>query len=243
MRFEILTLFPGYFDSPLRQGVIGRAVADGAFQVGIRNIRDFATDRRSTADDAPYGGGGGMVMKVEPLSRAVEAVTESGGPRPTVVLMTPQGERFDHGVAQRLSGLERIVLICGRYEGFDERVRSLADMELSIGDYVLSGGEAAALVVVEAVARLLPGVLGCEDSARRDSFVDGLLEGPQYTRPEEYRGMRVPAEILSGNHAEIRRWRREQSIRRTFERRPDLIETASLSDEERALVEELKRGE
>ncbi|HHL39872.1 MAG TPA: tRNA (guanosine(37)-N1)-methyltransferase TrmD [Deltaproteobacteria bacterium] len=229
MRFDILTLFPAYFDSPLKQSVLGRAAQRGLIEVRTHDIRDFARDRHRTTDDSPYGGGAGMVMKVEPVVAAIESLVgprepgvrgASAGER--VVMLTPQGEPFDQAMASRLAALERVVLLCGRYEGFDERIRAFVDMELSVGDYVLSGGEPAALVVVDAVARLVEGVLGNSASALTDSFSSGLLEHPHYTRPDEFRGLTVPAVLLSGDHGAIERWRRAESRRRTLQRRPDL---------------------
>ncbi|VAW39126.1 tRNA (guanine(37)-N(1))-methyltransferase [hydrothermal vent metagenome] len=228
--FDILTLFPEFFDSPLRQSVIGRAVEAAVIGVTRRNIRDYSTDKHRSVDSAPYGGGAGMVMRVEPVVAAIEAAraeAEELGRRATVILLTPQGGQFSHEKAVGLAELEYLVLVCGRYEGFDERVRGYADMELSIGDYVLAGGEAAALVVIDAVGRLIPGVLGDIESVKHESFSDGALEYPQYTRPEEFRGAAVPPVLLSGNHALIDKWRAEQSVRRTAERRPGLLEVRS----------------
>jgi len=225
--FDILTLFPEFFDSPLKQSVIGRSIESGILCVTLRNIRDYSTDKHSSVDSAPYGGGAGMVMKVEPVATAIEAARDAAralGKRATVILLTPQGEQFGHKKAVELSGLEYLVLVCGRYEGFDERIRGYVDLELSIGDYVLAGGEVAALVVIDAVGRLVPGVLGGIESVKHESFSDdGALEYPHYTRPELYKGARVPEVLLSGNHALIDQWRREQSQKRTLERRPELL--------------------
>lgn len=237
MRFEILTLFPEFFDSPLRQSIIGRAVSGGLLDISVRNIRDYTTDKHRTTDDYPYGGGAGMVMKVEPVARALEAVGKG-----KVILTTPQGARLTQGLAKGLSAEERLVIICGRYEGVDERIRGFADLEVSIGDYVLTGGEIAALAIIDAVGRLVPGVLGDEQSAVQESFSEGLLEYPHYTRPEEFRGMRVPEVLLSGNHKEIERWRRQEALRRTYLRRPDLLEGASLTDEDKRFIAKLKGG-
>lgn len=234
MRFDILTLFPDFFTSPLKHGVIGRAVSRGLLTVGIRNIRDFTDDGHRTTDDSPYGGGAGMVMKVEPVARAIEAVRGEGA-ETTVVLATPQGARFSQETALKLKRRGRIAVVCGRYEGFDERIRELVDMEVSAGDYILTGGEIPALMIMDAVGRLIPEVLGEPSSPERESFSDGLLEYPQYTRPEDWRGMKVPSVLLSGDHASIERWRRRESIARTLSRRPDLIEKADLNDWERAL--------
>lgn len=243
MRIDIFTLFPEMFDGPFSVGIFKRAVDRGLVAVNLHNIRDYTHDRHRTVDDYPYGGGAGMVLKPEPIFEAVESVRSEiaiEGPLP-VILLTPQGRLFSQPVARELSGQANLLLVCGRYEGIDERVcEHLVTDEISIGDYVLSGGELAAMVVVEAVVRLIPGVLGSEESLLSDSHVDGLLEYPQYTRPPEYRGWRVPDVLLSGNHAEISRWRREEAIRRTFKRRPELLDRAVLSPEERQLVERLR---
>ncbi len=247
MRFDILTLFPGFFASPLDESIIGRAVKKGIFEVRTHNIRDFATDKHRTTDDTTYGGGAGMVMKVEPVVRALESIRGEGAKgargqgRTRVILATPQGTPFTQRTAKELSGLERVIIICGRYEGFDERIRAFVDMEVSIGDYILTGGEIPALAIIDSVARHLDGVLGDEASLKTDSFSSGLLEYPQYTRPEDFRGMKVPDVLLSGNHAVIERWRRGQSLKRTLERRPELIDTAELTEEDRALIGEIKK--
>ncbi len=238
MRFDILTLFPDFFTSPLKQSILGRAVSKGLLTVNTVNIRDFAADKHRTTDDCPYGGGHGMVMKVEPVVSALESVISGKEPRPRIILVTPQGRPFNHRVARELSAFPGLVIICGRYEGVDERIRNLADIELSVGDYVLTGGEIAALVIIDSVVRLKPGVLGGSDSAANDSFSDGLLEYPQYTRPEDFRGLKVPEELLSGNHGEIEKWRKKQSLIRTYERRPDLLQEAGLTENDRAVIEE-----
>lgn len=241
MRFDILTLFPGFFDGPIRESIIGRAVAKGIIEVNTWNIRDWAPGKHKTTDDSPYGGGAGMVMKVEPVALALESLRDKEpSARPLVILPSPQGAPFTHAQAQRLTGSERIIIICGRYEGVDERIRGLVDLEISVGDYILTGGEIPALTIIDAVSRLIPGVLGEPESAIDESFSNGLLEYPHYTRPDDYRGMPVPQVLLSGNHAQIARWRREQSIIRTFKRRPELLAAADLSPEERRLVEKLK---
>ncbi|MDD5082266.1 MAG: tRNA (guanosine(37)-N1)-methyltransferase TrmD [Dehalococcoidales bacterium] len=233
MRIDILTLFPQMFQGVFDTGIFQRAVADKLVSVNLYNIRDYTHDKHRTVDDYPYGGGAGMVLKPEPIFEAVESIRpgphpESGGP--PVILMTPQGRLFSQKLAAEFARQERLILICGHYEGVDERIRQhLVTDEISIGDYVLSGGELAAMVVIDAVVRLLPGVLGSEASALDDSHVSGLLEYPQYTRPEVYRGWLVPQVLLSGNHAQIARWRREQAIIRTRERRPDLLAKANLS--------------
>ncbi|OGP94673.1 MAG: tRNA (guanosine(37)-N1)-methyltransferase TrmD [Deltaproteobacteria bacterium RBG_19FT_COMBO_56_10] len=241
MIFEILTLFPEFFTSPLKQSVVGKAIAKGIIQVTAHNLRDYTLDKHKTTDDSPYGGGHGMVMKVEPMVRAIEAL-KSGRPDATVVMTTPQGERFTQKTAAEFAALPAIIIVCGRYEGYDERIRAFADREVSVGDYVLSGGEIPALAVIDAVARLVPGVLGEPGSSESDSFSAGLLEYPQYTRPEEFRGMTVPEVLLSGNHASIEKWRRREALKRTFLKRPDLIELADLTSGDRAFLEEMKRG-
>lgn len=245
MHIHILTLFPNMFTAPFGESIVRRAIDRGLVQIAIYNIRDYATDRHHVVDDSPYGGGPGMVLKPEPLFKSVEAVLgekgESGLP---VLLLTPQGRLFDQQAAQELARYGEMVLICGHYEGVDERVRErLVTDEISIGDYILSGGELAAMVVVDAVVRQLPGVLGSEASVGEDSHVGGLLEYPQYTRPQSFRGWEVPEVLLSGNHAAIARWRREHSLRRTIRRRPDLLERAALSEEDRRLVTRMEREE
>ena len=239
MIIDVVTIFPEFFASPLECSILGRAQAAGIMQVRVHNLRDWTTDRHQIVDDAPYGGGGGMVLKPDPLFAAVEALNAEE-PRGHVVLLTPQGRTFDQPRAEALARESRVILICGHYEGVDERVRdTLVDEELSIGDYVLTGGEPAALVVVDAVTRLQPGALGDELAPAQDSFGSGLLEYPHYTRPAEFRGLPVPEVLLSGHHEEIRRWRRKQALKRTRERRPDLLETAALSKEDLALLQEL----
>jgi tRNA (guanine37-N1)-methyltransferase len=232
MKIEVFTLFPEVMRPYLSASILGKAQEAGLVEIGLHNIRDYALDRHSTTDDEPYGGGGGMVMKPEPLFAAVETVLGEQLGETRVVLLTPQGRVFKHAIAQELASLRRIALISGRYEGVDERVREhLADDEISIGDYVLTGGELPALVVIDAVVRLLPGALGDEAASTQDSHSEGLLEGPHYTRPAEYRGWKVPEVLRSGDHAKIAAWRRQQSHRRTVERRPDLLEQANLSPE------------
>ena len=240
MRIDILCLFPEMFVSPFGQSIVKRAEERGLANVVTHNIRDFTHDRHHTADDYPYGGGAGMVLKPEPIFEAAEHVKETTGfGDEPVVLLTPQGRLFSQSIARELSEHRRLMLICGHYEGVDERVAEhLATDSVSIGDYVLTGGEVAAMVVVEAVVRLIPGVLGSEVSAEDESHARGLLEYPQYTRPEVFREWSVPATLLSGNHAEIAAWRRRQSLLRTAERRPDLLERATLSDKERTWISE-----
>jgi tRNA (guanine37-N1)-methyltransferase len=240
MTFDIVTIFPGMVETPLREGILGRAIERGQIDVRVRDLRDYTDDRHRVVDDVPYGGGPGMVLKPEPLFRAVEAIAAERGRPDAVILTSPQGRRFDHREAQRLSRLGRVIVLCGRYEGIDERVREgLATEELSIGDFVLTGGELAALVIVDAVARLCPGVVGDDQSVAEDSFVRGLLDFPHYTRPADFRSMAVPPVLLSGHHAEIARWRRREALRRTLTRRPDLLEGATLDDDERAMLREL----
>jgi tRNA (guanine37-N1)-methyltransferase len=242
MKFDILTLFPGMFGGPFSESIIKRAIEDGLINIRLHDIRDYATDRHKTADDSPYGGGAGMVMKVEPLAACIEAVRmESRSAR--VILTTPGGRRLDQALASELAGEEALIIICGRYEGVDERVRELfVDDEISLGDFVMTGGELAAMVIVDAVSRLLPGVLGSAESALSDSFSDGLLEYPHYTRPAEFRGLGVPEVLLSGNHREIEKWRRRQALQRTLLTRPDLLAEAKLSKKEREYLEELAKG-
>ncbi len=239
MRFEIVTLFPELFDV-LRTGLLGKAQDAGAIDVHAITPREFTTDRHRTVDDSPYGGGSGMVLMPGPFAATLDHLDEARAGNPTHrVLLTPQGTRFSQAHAQRFSDLECLTLLCGRYEGFDERIRGLVDEEVSLGDFVLLGGEAAALALIEATARLLPGVLGNEESAADESHAESLLEYPQYTRPEEFRGQKVPEVLRSGNHAAIARWRRKESLRRTLERRPDLLEEADLSKEDRVLLKEI----
>ena len=238
MRIDILTLFPGFFESPLRESIVKRARDCGAIDIHIHNMRDHTTDRHHTMDDAPYGGGPGMVMKAEPVVACIESIPRDALSR--VVFLTPDGVPLSHTVAEDLSGLDQMILLCGHYEGIDQRVREgFVDMELSIGDYVLTGGETAALVVLDAVTRLLPGVLGDDESAQQDSFADGLLDHPHYTRPPVFRDMEVPQVLMSGHHGEIRRWRRKQQLMRTWHRRPDVFRAAALSREDRKLLKEL----
>lgn len=243
MEVHIVTLFPDLFASPLKESILGKAIDRGVVDVAVHDLRDHAQDKHRTADDAPYGGGAGMVLKPEPIIRALRAIEAEAGPA-TVVLLTPQGIPFSQALAQRLSKEERLVLLCGRYEGVDERVRlHFTDLEISIGDYVLMGGEIPALVVLDATVRLLPGVVGEERSIQEDSFQTGLLDHPHYTRPAEAEGHKVPEVLLSGNHEAIRRWRRKESLRRTRARRPDLLETATLTDEDVELLAEIEAEE
>jgi tRNA (guanine37-N1)-methyltransferase len=224
MTVDVITIFPAMVEAGLAEGVVGRACERGLVDIRVRDLREYTDDRHRSVDDVPYGGGPGMVMKPEPLFRAVEAIAAERGTPSAVVLMTPQGRRFSHAEAERLSRLERIIVICGRYEGVDERVaEALVTDEISIGDYVLSGGELPALVVIDAAVRLVPGVVGDADSVDGESFVRGVLDHPHYTRPAVFRGMAVPDVLISGHHAEIERWRRDERMRRTRARRPDLL--------------------
>ena len=240
-----MTIFPGMFVSPFAESIIGRAQKQGLVDIGVHDIRDYAHDRHRSVDDYAFGGGPGMVMKPEPLFEAVEAIRASSGldEAARVVLLSPQGRTLTQSVVEELARHRDLVLICGRYEGVDERVRRhLATDEISIGDYVLGGGELAAMVVIDAVSRLVPGVVGSLESTQDDSFTTGLLQHPQYTRPAEFRGWPVPEVLLSGDHAEVARWRRRESLRRTFLRRPDLLESAQLSEEDRGFIETLRGG-
>ena len=246
LQFDVITLFPHMFDALAEAGVIGRAREKGIYQLVAWNPRDFAQNAHRTVDDRPYGGGPGMVMMPEPLGKSVAAARQrqrsAGVKEPRVIHLTPQGRLLDHALVMELAGQQGLVLLAGRYEGVDERVMSRAvDAEISIGDYVLSGGELAAMVVIDSVVRQLPGVLGDAESATQDSFVNGLLDCPHYTRPEAYEGQTVPAVLLSGNHAEIGRWRLKQALGRTWQRRPDLLSKRTLSDDERRLLEEYKQ--
>jgi len=238
MRIDILTLFPNMFSGPFDESIIKRAMDNNIVSIVMHNLRDWGLGKHKMVDDYPFGGGAGMVMKTEPIFEAIEAIkSQDNNSSAPVILLTPQGRVFNQKIAAELAKLDRLILICGHYEGIDERVREhLATDEISIGDYVLTGGELAAMVIVDAVVRHLPGVLGSEESAAEDSHTTGLLEYPQYTRPPVYRGWEVPQVLLSGNHAQIAKWRREQSILRTFIRRPDLFDKADLSPAERKLV-------
>ncbi|MBM3469473.1 MAG: tRNA (guanosine(37)-N1)-methyltransferase TrmD [Armatimonadetes bacterium] len=236
MRIDIVTIFPEAL-APLEVSILGRARARGLVEISVVDLRDFTSDRHRQVDDVAYGGGPGMVMKPEPFFAAVEALTPPGGPRPRVLLTSPQGRRFDQRVAEELSREPHLIVLCGRYEGVDERVvEGLGAEELSIGDYVLTGGEIAAMVVVDATVRLIPGVVGDAASVVAESFAGGLLDHPHYTRPADFRGLRVPEVLLSGHHEEIRRWRRREQLRRTLARRPDLLCRDTLGEEDLALL-------
>ena len=239
MHIDILTLFPDFFVSPLNQSILKRAVAGGVIQVEFINLRNFAFDRHNITDDRPFGGGPGMVLKIEPL---VEAINWARQNRPNlqVTLLSPQGRLFNQTLAVELAALDNLMLICGHYEGVDDRVQGYLDDEISLGDFILTGGEIPALVILDAVTRLLPGSLGDEDSAQEDTFKDNLLKGPQYTRPREFGGFSVPEILLSGDHQRIADWRRQEAVRRTWQRRPDLLEQASLTDQDRSFLEVLQ---
>jgi tRNA (guanine37-N1)-methyltransferase len=240
VKIDIVTIFPAMVQGALAEGVIGRAAARGVLDIQVHDLRDHTTDRHRVVDDLPFGGGPGMVLKPEPLFRAVDAIRTRRGEPGAVILTTPDGRRFAHADAARLSGVGHMVVLCGRYEGVDDRVRQvLATEEISIGDYVLSGGELPALVIVDAVARLVPGVVGDEESLARDSFARGTLDFPQFTRPAEFAELGVPPVLLSGHHAEIARWRRRRALERTLDRRPDLLNDAQLDEQDRRLLQDL----
>ena len=243
MKVDIVTIFPAMVKAPLGEGVVGRAIGRGVIDVGVHDLRDFTTDRHRVVDDVPFGGGPGMVMKPEPFFAAVEHIRRVRGTPDAIVLTSPDGGRFAYRDAERLSKLGHVVMLCGRYEGVDERVRQhLATESLSIGDYVLSGGELPALVILDVIARLVPGVVGDEDSVTRDSFVGGLLDYPQYTRPAVFQGHEVPAVLLSGHHAAIAKWRRREALARTLAQRPELLDVAALDDVDRELLREIEAG-
>ncbi|MFZ3170460.1 MAG: tRNA (guanosine(37)-N1)-methyltransferase TrmD [Carboxydocellales bacterium] len=239
LKIDILTLFPGMFTGPLEESILGKAREKGLLEITTHNIRDYTTDKHRLTDDYPFGGGAGMVLKPDPIFRAVDALTARDGKAPQeLILMCPQGTPFSQSLAEELAQQQHLVLLCGHYEGIDERVREhLVTREISIGDYILTGGELPAMVVIDAVARLVPGVLGESFSAVEESFTDGLLEYPQYTRPREFRGKQVPDILLSGDHEKIRLWRRQQALRRTLTRRPDLLKRSDLNQEDSRLLQ------
>jgi tRNA (guanine37-N1)-methyltransferase len=242
VQFDIVTIFPRMIEAALADGIVGRALQRELLRVRVRDLRDFTDDRHRTVDDVPYGGGPGMVLKPEPIFRAVEAIRKDSGEPQAIVLVSPHGRQFSQSEAARLSTLDRVTILCGRYEGIDDRVRrGLATDELSIGDYVLSGGELPALVIVDAVARLIPGVVGDEDSVAGDSFSRGLLDFPHFTRPADFRDLKVPDVLVSGHHGEIRKWRKRQALELTLSRRPELLAEAELDVEEQEILEELIR--
>ena len=242
MHIDILTLFPEFFVSPLNQSILKRALAGGIIQVEFINLRDFAFDRHKITDDRPFGGGPGMVLKIEPLVEAIQWA-RSNRPNLRVILLSPQGRLFKQSLAVEFAALENLLLICGHYEGVDDRVQHYIDDEISLGDFILTGGEIPALVILDAVTRLLPGSLGDADSAQEDSFKDNLLKGPQYTRPREFCGFSVPEILLSGDHQRIAHWRRQEAVRRTWQRRPELLQKASLTDLDRRFLEVLQAPE
>jgi tRNA (guanine37-N1)-methyltransferase len=242
VRIDIVTLFPAMLEAPLSQSILGRARARGLVDIRVHDLREYASGRHRVTDEPPFGGGGGMILKPEPLAAAIDTLRPAGS-EARVILLGPAGRRFSQEVARELAGRPHLILLCGRYEGVDERVsETLAHEELSIGDYVLTGGEPAALVVADAVTRLLPGVLGDESAPVSDSFARGLLEHPQYTRPEVFRGVRVPEVLRSGDHGRIARWRQVMSLWRTWRRRPDLLETADLTPEEQKWTDGFRQG-
>jgi tRNA (guanine37-N1)-methyltransferase len=242
MKFDIVTIFPATIHAGLAEGVVSRGLAAGLIDLQVHDLREFTTDRHRSVDDVPYGGGPGMVMKPEPMVKAVERIRSTRGVPDAVIVTSPQGRAFTQREAERLAAVGHVAVLCGRYEGMDERVLALTGAEeLSIGDYVLSGGELAALVIVDAVSRLIPGVVGDEQSVIDESFSRGLLDYPHYTRPAEFGGLKVPDVLLSGHHADVRRWRKKVALQRTLERRPELLAQAALDDEERALLNELTK--
>jgi len=241
MHVHILTIFPEFFLSPLNESMIKKAQEKGKIRIDVVDIRDFARDKHKTVDDAPFGGGAGMVMMVEPLYEAVSSVIEKKK-KEKIVLTSPQGERFSQKKAKELSSWDHLILVCGHYKGIDERIKSLLPLEeISIGDYVLTGGEFAALVILDAVTRLIPGVIGKFESAQTDSFYQSMLGYPQYTRPSEFRGLKVPEILLSGDHEKVRLWRRKKALEETLNKRPDLLEKISLSEEDKNLIDNIKK--
>ncbi|NQT30213.1 MAG: tRNA (guanosine(37)-N1)-methyltransferase TrmD [Candidatus Saganbacteria bacterium] len=239
MQVDVLTLFPEMFQGPLQISLLKKAQEKGLFSFNLVNIRDFAGDKHKTVDDTPYGGGPGMVMKVAPIVAAISKSSAKGGPNSKIILMCPSGKPLTQEKVNALAKEKHLVILCGHYEGVDERVRDLVDEEISIGDYVLTGGEIPAMVLIDAVVRQIPGVVKEEESVKKDSFYDGLLDYPSYTKPEDFCGKNVPQVLLSGNHKEIARWRRKEALRRTLERRPDLLAKANLSAEDKKLLDEV----
>jgi tRNA (guanine37-N1)-methyltransferase len=242
MKFDIVSIFPKMIDAGVAEGVVSRGIASGLIDLRVHDLREFTTDRHRSVDDVPYGGGPGMVMKPEPLVRAVDRIRATRGAPDAVIVTSPQGRTFTQREAERLAALTHVAVLCGRYEGMDDRVLTLVDAEeMSIGDYVLSGGELPALVIVDAVSRLVPGVVGDEQSVAEDSFSRGLLDYPHYTRPAEFGGLKVPDVLLSGHHAAVRRWRKKEALARTLTRRPELLVGAALDEEEQTLLDEIRR--
>ncbi len=237
MRIDVMTLFPAMFEGPMTESMLWKARDRKLLDLRLHDIRDYTTDKHRTADDIPYGGGGGMIIKAEPVAKAVEDALQGAPEGTPVILMTPQGRVFSHAIAKELAQHEQIIMVCGRYEGIDDRVRQLlVTDEISIGDFVLTGGELPAMVIIDAVIRHIPGVLGAEGAADSDSHADGILEGPHFTRPPEWRGLTVPPILQEGDHAKVAKWRREQGLRRTWQQRPDLLLKAELTDDERYLL-------
>ena len=242
MKIDVLTLFPRMFQGPLTESIIGKAIGKDLLQVNVMNFRDYTENKHQNVDDYPYGGGAGMLLTAQPIFSAMDAINEvSPDTKKRVILLDPAGVPFTQSVAEELAEEEHLVFICGHYEGYDERIRTLVTDEISLGDYVLTGGELGAMVMIDATVRLLPEVLGNNQSAKTDSHSTGLLEHPQYTRPAEYRGMKVPDVLISGNHKKIKEWQDKESIRRTFERRPDMLEALDLSDEQEKYLNEIKK--
>ena len=240
MIFDVITLFPGIFESPLNESIIKRAIDKGIIEVRLHSLRDFTHDKHRVVDDTPYGGGSGMVMKVEPIVEAIESLRKEDS---TVILLSPQGSPFNQSAAKKLSFKKHLIFICGRYEGIDERVASYVDEVISLGDFVMTGGEVAALAIIDSVARLIPDVLGSHDSTEEESFSWDILEYPHYTRPAEFRGEKVPSHLISGNHEKIRQWRRKEALRKTLKTRPDIIEKLELSDEDKGYLEDIQKEE
>lgn len=240
MRIDILSLFPEMFTGPLTESIVGKAVEKGILDIEVTNFRDYTTDRQNHVDDYPYGGGAGMLLQAQPIFDALDAIQQKAPTPGKIILLDPAGRRFDQHVAEELAHEQHLTFICGHYEGYDERIRTRVTDEISLGDYVLTGGELGAMVMIDATVRLLPDVLGNDSSAMDDSFSTGLLEYPQYTRPADFRGLKVPDVLLSGDHQRIARWRTKEALRRTLERRPDLLENYALSSEERHLLREIK---
>ncbi|GAJ25298.1 tRNA (guanine37-N1) -methyltransferase [Liquorilactobacillus sucicola DSM 21376 = JCM 15457] len=243
MKIDILSLFPEMFTGPLTQSIIGKAIEKEILDVDITNYRDYTKSKQKHVDDYPYGGGAGMLLQVQPLFDALDSIDQKNNGLGSVILLDPAGRKFDQNIAKELAAKEHLTFICGHYEGYDERIRTKVTDEISLGDYVLTGGELASMVIIDATVRLIPGVLGNNESAPGDSFSDGLLEYPQYTRPAEYRGLKVPDVLLSGNHQKIDDWRRKESLRRTLERRPDLLETATLDEKQKKWLQVLKKSQ
>lgn len=240
MKFDVLTLFPEMFDI-FNYSIINRAREKGIVEINIHNIRDYTTNKHKKVDDYPYGGGAGMVMQAEPIYNTVDYIKSKYGYKPYTILMSPKGKRFSQHRSKQLTEKKHLMLICGHYEGIDERIMPLVDMEISIGDFILTGGEIASIAIIDSVSRLIPGVLSQEESYEDESFSEGLLEYPQYTRPEEFRGMKVPDVLLSGHHEKIRQWRRAESLKITLERRPDLLENAILDKKDKKILDSLKQ--